>query len=86
MSTSGNGSGGNGHEVEQKGLNKTHVGGIGGNVSGSGPSPESEPGSVVAGKAAPPPGKLTKADFTSDQEVRWCPGCGDYAILTTCRR
>ena len=20
-------------------------------------------------------------DFTSDQEVRWCPGCGDYAIL-----
>lgn len=25
--------------------------------------------------------KLTKADFVSDQEVRWCPGCGDYAIL-----
>ncbi len=24
---------------------------------------------------------LTRADFTSDQEVRWCPGCGDYAIL-----
>ena len=24
---------------------------------------------------------LTKKDFTSDQEVRWCPGCGDYAIL-----
>ncbi|HSK27175.1 MAG TPA: 2-oxoacid:ferredoxin oxidoreductase subunit beta [Jiangellales bacterium] len=23
----------------------------------------------------------TKKDFTSDQEVRWCPGCGDYAIL-----
>ncbi|MDX1621144.1 MAG: 2-oxoacid:ferredoxin oxidoreductase subunit beta [Nitriliruptorales bacterium] len=22
-----------------------------------------------------------KKDFTSDQEVRWCPGCGDYAIL-----
>ncbi|KAA3605217.1 MAG: 2-oxoacid:ferredoxin oxidoreductase subunit beta [Planctomycetota bacterium] len=22
-----------------------------------------------------------KADFVSDQEVRWCPGCGDYAIL-----
>ena len=20
-------------------------------------------------------------DFASDQEVRWCPGCGDYAIL-----
>lgn len=25
--------------------------------------------------------KLTLKDFTSDQEVRWCPGCGDYAIL-----
>jgi 2-oxoglutarate ferredoxin oxidoreductase subunit beta len=24
---------------------------------------------------------LTAKDFTSDQEVRWCPGCGDYAIL-----
>jgi 2-oxoglutarate/2-oxoacid ferredoxin oxidoreductase subunit beta len=27
----------------------------------------------------PPP--LTKKDFQTDQEVRWCPGCGDYAIL-----
>jgi 2-oxoglutarate ferredoxin oxidoreductase subunit beta len=25
--------------------------------------------------------KLTKKDFQSDQEVRWCPGCGDYVIL-----
>ena len=24
---------------------------------------------------------LTKKDFQSDQDVRWCPGCGDYAIL-----
>ncbi len=24
---------------------------------------------------------LSKKDFKSDQEVRWCPGCGDYAIL-----
>lgn len=24
-------------------------------------------------------------DFTSNQEVRWCPGCGDYAILNTIR-
>src|SRR4028118_126664 len=22
-----------------------------------------------------------RKDFTSDQEVRWCPGCGDYAVL-----
>ncbi len=27
------------------------------------------------------PVTLTKKDFVSDQEVRWCPGCGDYAIL-----
>ena len=26
---------------------------------------------------------LTAKDFKSDQEVRWCPGCGDYAILAT---
>jgi 2-oxoglutarate/2-oxoacid ferredoxin oxidoreductase subunit beta len=26
---------------------------------------------------------LTKADFSSDQETRWCPGCGDYAILAS---
>nr|WP_238992379.1 2-oxoacid:ferredoxin oxidoreductase subunit beta [Jiangella ureilytica] len=25
--------------------------------------------------------KQTKKEFTSDQEVRWCPGCGDYAVL-----
>ena len=24
-----------------------------------------------------------KKDFVSDQEVRWCPGCGDYAILSS---
>jgi 2-oxoglutarate ferredoxin oxidoreductase subunit beta len=27
--------------------------------------------------------ELTKKDFSSDQETRWCPGCGDYAILAT---
>ena len=27
--------------------------------------------------------KLTKADFSSDQETRWCPGCGDYAVLAS---
>ena len=26
--------------------------------------------------------KLTKKDFASDQLVRWCPGCGDYSILS----
>ena len=27
--------------------------------------------------------ELAKKDFESDQDVRWCPGCGDYAILAT---
>ncbi|MCD4695277.1 MAG: 2-oxoacid:ferredoxin oxidoreductase subunit beta [Bacteroidales bacterium] len=27
--------------------------------------------------------ELTKADFTSDQMVKWCPGCGDHAILSS---
>jgi 2-oxoglutarate ferredoxin oxidoreductase subunit beta len=27
------------------------------------------------------PQPLTRKDFVSDQEVRWCPGCGDYVIL-----
>jgi 2-oxoglutarate/2-oxoacid ferredoxin oxidoreductase subunit beta len=35
------------------------------------------------GNGGGPVGTLTKKDFTSDQEVRWCPGCGDYAILAT---
>ena len=38
------------------------------------------------GNGSPPSGPgekpaLTKKDFQSDQEVRWCPGCGDYSIL-----
>jgi 2-oxoglutarate ferredoxin oxidoreductase subunit beta len=28
------------------------------------------------------PIKAGRKDFTSDQDVRWCPGCGDYAILS----
>jgi 2-oxoglutarate ferredoxin oxidoreductase subunit beta len=30
---------------------------------------------------ATPLAQLAAKDFASDQEVRWCPGCGDYAIL-----
>lgn len=30
--------------------------------------------------------KLTKKDFTSDQEVRWCPGCDDYIILSSVQK
>nr|WP_022836319.1 2-oxoacid:ferredoxin oxidoreductase subunit beta [Salisaeta longa] len=45
-------------------------------------------------KPAMPPGfsgdgggnGLSRKDFQSDQDVRWCPGCGDYAILSTVQR
>jgi len=30
--------------------------------------------------------KYTAKDFTSDQDVRWCPGCGDYSILAQVQR
>jgi 2-oxoglutarate/2-oxoacid ferredoxin oxidoreductase subunit beta len=43
------------------------------------------PGNGAASEAANGRGAitLTKKDFASDQETRWCPGCGDYAILAT---
>ena len=31
-------------------------------------------------------GKLKQKDFASDQDVRWCPGCGDYSILANVQR
>jgi 2-oxoglutarate/2-oxoacid ferredoxin oxidoreductase subunit beta len=36
---------------------------------------------VTEGNGGKPLVQLTAKDFKSDQEVRWCPGCGDYAIL-----
>ncbi len=30
--------------------------------------------------------KLSPKDFATDQEVRWCPGCGDYAVLKAVQR
>ncbi len=30
--------------------------------------------------------KYTAADFKSDQEVKWCPGCGDYAVLNAVQK
>ncbi len=32
------------------------------------------------------PPKLTKKDFETDQDVRWCPGCGDYSILANVQK
>ncbi len=33
-----------------------------------------------------PAAKYTAKDFQSDQDVRWCPGCGDYSILAQTQR
>jgi 2-oxoglutarate ferredoxin oxidoreductase subunit beta len=37
-------------------------------------------------KIEKPESREVKEDFGSDQEVRWCPGCGDYAILAQMKR
>src|SRR5437867_11352832 len=71
MSTQSNGQGGNGNG------NKPIVEAV---------SADTEVGSSVSGRVAPPPGQMKKADFVSDQEVRWCPGCGDYAILNNVQK
>ncbi len=47
-------------------------------MSGNGNGSNGNGASAGSGDALP---MLTKADFQSDQETRWCPGCGDYAIL-----
>jgi hypothetical protein len=49
-------------------------------------SPEPYAGSMAAGEVAPDVKKLTRADFVSGQEVRWCPGCGDYSILNNVQK
>ena len=36
--------------------------------------------------SATPLPTLTAKDLTTDQEVRWCPGCGDYSILAQMRK
>ncbi|MGM0705744.1 MAG: thiamine pyrophosphate-dependent enzyme, partial [Bacteroidota bacterium] len=56
--------------------------------------PAGPPGAKKPGGPSLPPGYsgdgggcgLSREDFSSDQDVRWCPGCGDYAILATVQR
>ena len=36
--------------------------------------------------AVGPAVKISRKDFVSDQDVRWCPGCGDYSILANVQR
>ncbi len=38
------------------------------------------------GKSGPPKARIDRKAFASDQDVRWCPGCGDYAILASVQR
>ncbi len=40
----------------------------------------------AAGSQGSPLPNLTRKDFESDQDVRWCPGCGDYAVLASVQR
>jgi 2-oxoglutarate/2-oxoacid ferredoxin oxidoreductase subunit beta len=48
------------------------------------------PSSTSNGQTGEPSGgtmvKLTRKDFQTKNDVRWCPGCGDYAILATLQR
>jgi 2-oxoglutarate ferredoxin oxidoreductase subunit beta len=41
---------------------------------------------VLEHPSATAPVKYTAKDFQSDQDVRWCPGCGDYSILAQTQR
>jgi 2-oxoglutarate/2-oxoacid ferredoxin oxidoreductase subunit beta len=50
----------------------------------TGRKPVLPPGEAAGGDGAPDP--LTRKDFSSDQDVRWCPGCGDYAVLAATQR
>jgi 2-oxoglutarate/2-oxoacid ferredoxin oxidoreductase subunit beta len=45
------------------------------------PSSAPSGGTLGVPRLADDAARQTKKEFTSDQEVRWCPGCGDYAIL-----
>ena len=40
----------------------------------------------VVSNSEPPATKYTAKNFQSDQDVRWCPGCGDYSILAQVQR
>ncbi len=45
------------------------------------PLPVLRSGTDGVPEVSPDDAAQTGKDFTSDQEVRWCPGCGDYAVL-----
>ncbi len=53
---------------------------------GAGTEGASKPATLPPPAAARDGNGLARKDFESDQDVRWCPGCGDYAILATVQR
>ncbi len=60
---------------------KTPAGPDGGDTA----EPTLPPGFGGDGAPADEP-ELTRKDFQTDQEVRWCPGCGDYVVLAQVQR
>ena len=64
----------NGADTNGADTNGADTNGAGTTEGGNGAQPALSPenAQVIA---------LTRKDFVSDQEVRWCPGCGDYSIL-----
>lgn len=53
---------------------------------GAGKRPPGSPGGKLPPGMKPTGNGLSRKDFETDQDVRWCPGCGDYAILATVQR
>lgn len=45
-----------------------------------------KPALPPGGDGAPAESGFTRKDFVSDADVRWCPGCGDYAVLAATQR
>jgi 2-oxoglutarate ferredoxin oxidoreductase subunit beta len=53
---------------------------------GDPPSPRAAASTPVPAPRTPVALPLTAKDFASDQEVRWCPGCGDFSILAQLKK
>jgi 2-oxoglutarate/2-oxoacid ferredoxin oxidoreductase subunit beta len=77
-STASNGSGAANGSAGSNGSDGT-ANGSGGTANGSGGAANGRRGGLALVPRTD--AKQTLKDFKTDQEVRWCPGCGDYAIL-----
>src|SRR5215472_1817846 len=70
-------------EINGPEINGRETNGHSPQAGGAGDEPGDEQGRRLASLTLVPKATVRSAakDFKSDQEVRWCPGCGDYAIL-----